>query len=184
MWRRWRTQGILATPIPYSSKFSWFQNFVKERKIASMLIFVIKFSWLNFRDWCTFSWLLPIFVRPRLFTYLLKLFGTLSDQTLNSILETIASDSTHELWGSVLYKRISEILWISTVRAVLIIRWLDESGRRRRARPNPSWSGFHGRWRGKRLARTLARACRSCYNSHTSCCQHTADGTPRREGRG
>ena len=35
------------------------------------------------------------------------------------------------------------------MRAVLIIHWLDESGRRRRARPNPSWSGLHGRWRGE-----------------------------------
>ena len=53
--------------VPYSSKFSWFKNFVKGRKIAWMLIFVIKFSWLiatharthvknchahkNFREW-------------------------------------------------------------------------------------------------------------------------------------
>ena len=33
----------------------------------------------------------------------------------------------------------------STVRAVLIIYWLDGPGKGRRARPNPSGSGLHGR---------------------------------------
>ena len=52
----WRSNGSIwhmiafhletSTLIPYSSKFSWHKNFMKHSKLAKLLIFVVKISWL------------------------------------------------------------------------------------------------------------------------------------------